>query len=56
MEMVIDLQSVTMDVTKDEYALLCDCEIPNAVNERLMKILKDKIKRGEGIIENWSEL
>lgn len=56
MELVIDLQSIRLEVSDEEYKLLSECHIPNAVNKRVLEILKNKVKTGEGIIENWEEM
>lgn len=55
-EVIVDLSSIRLSLTEEEYHLAIEmCQIPNSVNEKLLTILTQRVKSGEGIIERFEE-
>lgn len=54
-QVVFDIQSVRLEISKIELRLLKKGKIPSEINRLLLEQLQEKVNTGEGIIENWEE-
>ena len=53
---VIDLESIRLEVTKEELKILKSGNIPTDLNTRILQKLDDNNKYGWGVMENWEEI